>query len=60
MLGLIEYALIDLLTFGGLLATKCVSLSNQSCITRPALIGLIPGEFRQILHHYPFMISLDL
>ena len=58
MLGLIEYALIDLLTFGGLLATKCISLSNQSCMTRPALIGLIPGEFRQI--HYPFMISLDL
>ena len=37
------------------LATRSVSLSNEPCTTRPALIDLNPFE----LKYYPFMNSLD-
>ena len=46
---------ITLLTFSRSLATKCVSLNNESCMIRPFLIDLNPVE----LKYYPFMISLD-
>ena len=36
-------------------ATGRVSLSNEPCMTRPALIDLNPFE----LKYYPFMNSLD-
>ena len=39
--------------------TKCVSLSNQKCMTQPTLINLHPYEYSQELHYYPFAIKLD-
>ena len=46
---------IVLLSFSSSLATKYVSLIDEPCMVRPALIDLNPFE----LKHYPFMISLD-
>ena len=45
-----------LLSFGGSLTRKCVSLSNESCMVRPTLIDLNPIELN---YYHPFMISLD-
>ena len=49
MFGLIEKMIIELLT--GLVNetnhTKCVSLSNQKCLTQPTLIDLHPNEYSQ-------------
>ena len=39
--------------------TKCVSLSNQKCITQHTLINLDPNEYSQELHYYPFAVYLD-
>ena len=33
---------------------KCVSLSNQKCMTQPTPINLHPDEYSQELHYYPF------
>ena len=30
--------------------TKCMSLSNQKCMTQPSLIYLDPNEYSQELH----------
>ena len=46
---------LALVCFGGLPATNCVSMNNQSCITRAALTDLNSDE----VHYYPFMVSLD-
>ena len=37
--------------------TKYVSLSNQKCMTQPALISLHPNECSQGLHYYPFAVK---
>ena len=39
--------------------TKCVSLSNQKCITQPTLVNLHANEYSQECHYYPFTIELD-
>ena len=39
--------------------TKCVSLSNQECMTQPTFINLHPNEYSQEFHYYPFGIKLD-
>ena len=39
--------------------TKCVSLSNQKCMTQPITINLHPNEYSQELHHCPFAINPD-
>ena len=39
--------------------TKCVSLSNQKCITQPTLVNLHPNEYSQECHYYPFTVELD-
>ena len=39
--------------------TKCVSLSNQKCMTQPTLINLHPNKFGQQFHYYPFSVKLD-
>ena len=44
-----------LLSFSGSLATKCMSLNNEQCKTRPTLIDLYPVG----LKYYTFMITLD-
>ena len=38
--------------------TKCVSLSNQKCITQSTLIKLHPNEYTQGLHFYPLAFNL--
>ena len=61
MFGYIKKTFIELLT--GLVNssnhTKCVSLSNQKCMTQPNLISLHPNKYIQELHYYPFLIKLD-
>ena len=39
--------------------TKCVSLSNQKCMTQPTLIDLHPNEYSQAIHYYQFVFKLD-
>ena len=39
--------------------TKCVSLSNQKCMTQPTLINFHPNEYSQEFHYYPFAVKLD-
>ena len=39
--------------------TKCVSLSNQECMTQLTLINLQPNEYSQEFYYYPFAIKLD-
>ena len=39
--------------------TKCVSLSNQKCMTQPTLINLHPNKYGQQFHYYPFSVKLD-
>ena len=38
---------------------KCVSLSNQKCMTQPTLINLHPSECSQEFHYYPLAVKLD-
>ena len=61
MLGLIKKILIGLLT--GIVSasnhTKCVSLSNQTCMIQPTLINLHPNQYSQEFHYYPFSVKLD-
>ena len=38
---------------------KCISLSNQKCMTQPTRIDLHPNEYRQELRYYPFTVKLD-
>ena len=45
-----------LLSFKGSLATKCISMNNQSRMMRPMLSDLNPDD----LHYYPFMEVLIL
>ena len=44
-----------LLSFGGSLARKCVSLNNEPCMSRPTRIDSNPIE----LNFYSFMINLN-
>ena len=38
---------IGLLNFSGLLAIKCISLNNQACKAKQALLNLNPDEHNQ-------------
>ena len=55
MFTLIKQMFIALLSFTGSLATKCVSVNNEPCMTRPTLIDSNPIE----LNYYLFVINLD-
>ena len=61
MFGLIKKIFIGLLTglVNGSNHTKCISLSNQKCMTQPILINLHPNEYSQECHYYPFSVKLD-
>ena len=61
MFGLIEKIFIELLTglVNGSNNTKCISLSNQKCMTQPTLINLHPNKCSQDFHYYPFAAKLD-
>ena len=39
--------------------TKCVSLSNQKCLTQSTLINLYPNDYSQEFHNNPFAVKLD-
>ena len=39
--------------------TKCISLSNQTCMTLRTLIDLNPDEYNQGLLYYTLMVNLD-
>ena len=39
--------------------TKCVSLSNQKCITRHTFINLHHNQYSQKPHYHPFAIDLN-
>ena len=60
MSGIIKKTFIVLLT--SIVNTsnhiKCVLLSNQKCMTQPALIDLHPNEYSQEFHYYPFTVKL--
>ena len=53
MFRLYKQVFITLLSFSRLLATKCVSLNDESCLVGPIRMNLILNE----LHYYPFMVS---
>ena len=55
MFELIKQVSIRLSSFSRSLATKCVSLNNEPCMSIPFLFNLNPVE----LKYYPFMISLE-
>ena len=61
MFGLIKKIFIGLLTglVNGSNHTKCVSFSNQNCMTQSTLINLHPNEYSQEFHYYPFAVKLD-
>ena len=55
MFILIKQVFIVLSSFSSYLATKCLSLNDESCMVRRTRINLNPIEIKC----YPFMISLD-
>ena len=55
MFWLVKQVFIVLLSFSRSLATKCVSVNNEPCRTRPTLIDLNHVKF----NYYPFRTSLD-
>ena len=65
MFGLIKKIFIGL--FIGLLTeivsasnyTKCVSLSNQKCMTQSTLINLHCNKYSQEFHYYLCKVKLD-
>ena len=61
MSELIKKIFIGLLTdlVNGCNHTKCVSLSNQKCMTLRTLINLHPSEYSQKFHYDPFAVKLD-
>ena len=61
MFGLIKKIFIRLLTalVNGSNHRKCISLSNQKCMTQPTLSNLHPNEYSQEFHYYQFAVKLD-
>ena len=61
MFGLIKKIFLGLLTgvLSGSNHTKCVSLSNQKCMTQHTLINLHPNEYSQGLYYYLFAVNVD-
>ena len=39
--------------------TKCISISNQKCMTQPTLINLHSNECSQEFHYYSFAVKSD-
>ena len=61
MFGIIKKVFIILLvsTVNASNHTICLSLNNQKCEIQLTLINLIPNEYSQELHYYPFAVKLD-
>ena len=68
MFRLTKKELIALLSFSGSLTsvvnipghTKCISVNNQQCTTKPTLSNVRPNESIEGLHCYPFAVNLDI
>ena len=60
MFGLIKKIFIGLLTglVNGSNHTKCVSLSNQKCMTQLTLMNLHPHKYSKEFHYFPFEFKL--
>ena len=39
--------------------TKCVSLSNQKCMTQAAPISVNPNKYSEEWSYYPFVVNLN-
>ena len=39
--------------------TKCISMTNQKCMTQPTVFNLYPNECSVEFHYYPFAVNLD-
>ena len=61
MFRLIKEIFVGLLTdlVNGCNRTKCVSLSNQKCMTQPTLVNSHSKECSQEFQYYPFSVKLD-
>ena len=67
MFGRIKQVFIKLLFFSKSLSSivntgdhvKCISVSNQQCMTQPTLINLHPNKYVEGLRYYPFAVNLD-
>ena len=61
MFGLIKKMFLGLITtiVNAFNHTKCVSLSNQKCMSQPTLINSHPNEYLQEFPYYPFAVKLD-
>ena len=61
MFRLIKEIFVGLLTdlVNGCNHTKCVSLSNQKCMTQPTLVNSHSKECSQEFQYYPFSVKLD-
>ena len=67
MFAFIEKLIIGLLKVSGSLVRmtnfsnfeKCISLINQPCISRPAVVNLNPYEYNQKRWYYSFIVNLN-
>ena len=68
MFGLIKKTtFISLLSFIGLIArvfeasdqTKCISLNNQPCTTRPTLMNINSDKCSQGWYYYSFLVKIS-
>ena len=62
MLGLTKKKYIGLYIYWNINAsnhTKCLSLSNQNCMSQSTLINLHSNEYNQKFHYNPFAVNLD-
>ena len=48
MFRLIKQVFTGSLSFGGSLATKCMSLNNKPCVVRSTFIDLNPAELKYL------------
>ena len=55
MFRLVKLVFTGLLSFGGSLATKCMSLNNEPSMVRSTLVDLSPAK----LKYFSFLVSLD-
>ena len=53
------FAILSASIVGASNHTKCLSLTNQKCITQPTLINLHHNEYSQSLYYYPLAVNLD-
>ena len=60
MFRLIKQVFNALLSFNGSVATKCISLNNQLCMTRPTIIDLNPDEDKKTVSLSIYIDVMDV